>query len=103
MLTSHAAREIVLGRLVAIVKSSVNVSLARGLSEVAAETAGGKIVTIWVCMVRVVISTLCVVLKHVFREYFLVPSRARSGDNRIFGELSSDSSLPASTPLSLPA
>jgi len=70
------AREIVLGRLAALVKSFVKtVSLARGLSEAAAETAGGKIFTFGSYRLGVHgpgsdIDTLCVVPKHVSREDF---------------------------------
>ncbi|KAI0271965.1 poly-A polymerase [Russula aff. rugulosa BPL654] len=69
-------REIVLGRLAALVKSFVKtVSLARGLSEAAAETAGGKIFTFGSYRLGVHgpgtdIDTLCVVPKHVSREDF---------------------------------
>ena len=76
MLTSLLAREIVLGRLAALVKSFVKtVSLARGLSEAAAETAGGKIFTFGSYRLGVHgpgsdIDTLCVVPKHVSREDF---------------------------------
>ncbi|KAI0268152.1 poly-A polymerase [Gloeopeniophorella convolvens] len=69
-------REIVLGRLAALVKSFVKtVSLARGLSEVAAEAAGGKIFTFGSYRLGVHgpgsdIDTLCVVPKHVSREDF---------------------------------
>jgi len=46
LLTSLPTREFVLGRLAALVKNFVKtVSLARGLSKAAAETAGGKIFT----------------------------------------------------------
>ena len=75
-LTSIFAREIVLGRLAALVKSFVKtVSLARGLSEAAAETAGGKIFTFGSYRLGVHgpgsdIDTLCVVPKHVSREDF---------------------------------
>jgi poly(A) polymerase len=76
LLTSLPAREIVLGRLAALVKSFVKtVSLARGLSEAAAETAGGKIFTFGSYRLGVHgpgtdIDTLCVVPKHVSREDF---------------------------------
>ena len=76
MLTSLPAREIVLGRLAALVKSFVKtVSLARGLSEAAAEAAGGKIFTFGSYRLGVHgpgsdIDTLCVVPKHVSREDF---------------------------------
>lgn len=75
-LTSVFAREIVLGRLAALVKNFVKtVSLARGLSEAAAETAGGKIFTFGSYRLGVHgpgsdIDTLCVVPKHVSREDF---------------------------------
>jgi len=76
LLTSLLSREIVLGRLAALVKSFVKtVSLARGLSETAAETAGGKIFTFGSYRLGVHgpgtdIDTLCVVPKHVSREDF---------------------------------
>ena len=76
LLTSLLSREIVLGRLAALVKSFVKtVSLARGLSETAAETAGGKIFTFGSYRLGVHgpgtdIDTLCVVPKHVTREDF---------------------------------
>ncbi|KAH8988488.1 poly-A polymerase [Lactarius akahatsu] len=69
-------REIVLGRLAALVKSFVKtVSLARGLSETAAEAAGGKIFTFGSYRLGVHapgsdVDTLCVVPKHVSREDF---------------------------------
>ena len=67
-------REIVLGRLATLVKSFVKtVSLARGLSEAAAETAGGKIFTCGSYRLGVHgpgdgIDTLCVVPIHVSRD-----------------------------------
>jgi len=76
LLTSLPAREIVLGRLAALVKSFVKtVSLARGHSETAAEMAGGKIFTFGSYRLGVHgpgsdIDTLCVVPKHVSREDF---------------------------------
>ena len=76
MLTRLPTREIVLGRLAALVKSFVKtVSLARGFSEPAAETAGGKIFTFGSYRLGVHgpgtdIDTLCVVPKHVSREDF---------------------------------
>jgi len=76
LLTSLPAREIVLGRLAGLVKSFVKtVSLARGLSDAAAETAGGKIFTFGSFRLGVHgpgtdIDTLCVVPKHVSREDF---------------------------------
>jgi hypothetical protein len=76
LLTSLPVREIVLGRLAGLVKSFVKtVSLARGLSEAAAETAGGKIFTFGSYRLGVHgpgtdIDTLCVVPKHVSREDF---------------------------------
>ncbi|KAI0353126.1 poly-A polymerase [Trametes cingulata] len=69
-------REIVLGRLAALVKKFVRkVSLARGLSEAAANAAGGKIFTFGSYRLGVHgpgsdIDTLCVVPKHVSREDF---------------------------------
>ena len=69
-------REIVLGRLAALVKTFVKtVSLARGLSEAAAEAAGGKIFTFGSYRLGVHapgsdVDTLCVVPKHVSREDF---------------------------------
>ena len=75
-LISLMTREIVLDRLAAFVKSFVKtVSLARGLSEAAAETAGGKIFTFGSYRLGAHgpgsdIDTLCVVPKHVSREDF---------------------------------
>ncbi|KAI0053714.1 poly-A polymerase [Auriscalpium vulgare] len=69
-------REIVLGRVAALVKSFVKqVSMANGLSEAAAEAAGGKIFTFGSYRLGVHgpgsdIDTLCVVPKHVSREDF---------------------------------
>ena len=69
-------REIVLGRLETLVKSFVkSVSLARGLSEATAETAGGKIFTFGSYRLGAHgpgsdIDTLCVVPKHVSRKDF---------------------------------
>ncbi|KAF8165710.1 polymerase [Crassisporium funariophilum] len=69
-------REIVLGRVAAVVKKFVKkVSMARGLSEVAANAAGGKIFTFGSYRLGVHapgsdIDTLCVVPKHVSREDF---------------------------------
>lgn len=69
-------REIVLGRVAALVKGFVRrVSLARGLSEAAANAAGGKIFTFGSYRLGVHgpgsdIDTLCVVPKHVLREDF---------------------------------
>ncbi|KAI0253510.1 Poly(A) polymerase central domain-containing protein [Lactifluus subvellereus] len=69
-------REIVLGRLVALVKSFVRtVCLARGLSEAAAEAAGGKFFTFGSYRLGVHgpgtdIDVLCVVPRHVSREDF---------------------------------
>ncbi|KAI0080876.1 polymerase [Panus rudis PR-1116 ss-1] len=69
-------REIVLGRLASLVKKFVQkVSIARGLSESAAEAAGGKIFTFGSYRLGVHgpgtdIDTLCVVPKHVSREDF---------------------------------
>lgn len=71
-----AFREIVLGRLSALVKKFVHkVSLSRGMSESAAEAAGGKIFTFGSYRLGVHgpgsdIDTLCVVPKHVLREDF---------------------------------
>jgi len=76
LLISLLTREIVLGRLAALVKSFVKtVSLACGLSEAAAETAGVKIFTFGSYHLGVygpgsTIDTLCVVPKHVSREDF---------------------------------
>jgi poly(A) polymerase len=76
LLTLLPAREIVLGRLAALVKSFVKtVSLARGLSEAAADAAGGKIFTFGSYRLGVHgpgtdIDTLCVVPKHISREDF---------------------------------
>ncbi|KAI0698571.1 poly-A polymerase [Cytidiella melzeri] len=69
-------REIVLGRIASVVKKFVyKVSIARGLSEVAATAAGGKIYTFGSYRLGVHgpgsdIDTLCVVPKHVSREDF---------------------------------
>lgn len=69
-------REIVLGRVAALVKKFVRtVSLNRGLSETAANAAGGKIFTFGSYRLGVHgpgtdIDTLCVVPKHVSREDF---------------------------------
>lgn len=71
-----ATRELVLGRVDALVKKFVrNVSLKRGLSEAAANAAGGKIFTFGSYRLGVHgpgtdIDTLCVVPKHVSREDF---------------------------------
>ena len=76
MLTSLPTRKIVLGRLAGLVKSFVkSVSLARGLSEAAAETAGGKLFTFGSYRLGVHgpgsnIATLCVVPQHVSRDDF---------------------------------
>ncbi|EIN10986.1 Poly(A) polymerase [Punctularia strigosozonata HHB-11173 SS5] len=67
-------REIVLGRVAALVKKCVHeISLANGLSESAANAAGGKIFTFGSYRLGVHgpgsdIDTLCVVPKHVSRE-----------------------------------
>ena len=69
-------REVVLGRVSALVKQFVKkVSMDRGLSETAANTAGGKIFTFGSYRLGVHgpgtdIDTLCVVPKHVSREDF---------------------------------
>jgi poly(A) polymerase len=69
-------RETVLGRVAAAVKKFVyEVSLSRGLSEAAANAAGGKIFTFGSYRLGVHgpgsdIDTLCVVPKHVSREDF---------------------------------
>ncbi|KAI0032934.1 Poly(A) polymerase central domain-containing protein [Vararia minispora EC-137] len=69
-------REIVLGRVAALVKAFVRkVSLANGLSEAATAAAGGKIFTFGSYRLGVHgpgsdIDTLCVVPKHVSREDF---------------------------------
>ncbi|KDQ64202.1 hypothetical protein JAAARDRAFT_27829 [Jaapia argillacea MUCL 33604] len=69
-------REIVLGRVAALVKKFVyEVSLSHGLSETAANAAGGKIFTFGSYRLGVHgpgtdIDTLCVVPKHVSREDF---------------------------------
>lgn len=69
-------REIVLGRLASLIKRFVKrISLDRGLSEAAAEAAGGKIFTFGSYRLGVHgpgtdIDTLCVVPKHVSREDF---------------------------------
>src|ERR1700735_975648 len=70
------SREVVLGRVAALVKKFVRkVSLARGLSEAAADAAGGKIFTFGSYRLGVHgpgsdIDTLCVVPKHVSRDDF---------------------------------
>ncbi|TFK25979.1 polymerase [Coprinopsis marcescibilis] len=69
-------REIVLGRVAALVKKFVHrISIAHGLSESAANAAGGKIFTFGSYRLGVHgpgsdIDTLCVVPKHVSREDF---------------------------------
>lgn len=69
-------REVVLGRVAAVVKKFVrSVSMTRGLSEVAASAAGGKIFTFGSYRLGVHgpgddIDTLCVVPKHVSRDDF---------------------------------
>ncbi|KAF8806241.1 Poly(A) polymerase [Phlegmacium glaucopus] len=69
-------REVVLGRVAALVKKFVRkVSLARGLSEAAADAAGGRIFTFGSYRLGVHgpgadIDTLCVVPKHVSRDDF---------------------------------
>lgn len=69
-------REVVLGRVAAVVKKFVrSVSVARGLSEAAANAAGGKIFTFGSYRLGVHgpgtdIDTLCVVPKHVSRDDF---------------------------------
>ena len=71
-----AFREVVLGRIAALVKKFVRtVSLSRELSEAAANAAGGKIFTFGSYRLGVHgpgsdIDTLCVVPKHVSREDF---------------------------------
>lgn len=71
-----ACREIVLGRLAAVIKKFVyKVSIARGLSEAAASAAGGKIYTFGSYRLGVHgpgsdIDTLCVVPKQITREDF---------------------------------
>jgi poly(A) polymerase len=68
--------EIVLGRIAALVKKFVKeISLKNGLSESAANSAGGKIFTFGSYRLGVHgpgsdIDTLCVVPKHVSREDF---------------------------------
>ena len=68
--------ELVLGRISALVKKFVyKVSISRGLSEAAAQAAGGKIFTFGSYRLGVHgpgsdIDTLCVVPKHVSREDF---------------------------------
>ncbi|KAJ7495537.1 Poly(A) polymerase central domain-containing protein [Mycena latifolia] len=69
-------REIVLGRVAALVRKFVHdVSISKGLSEAAANAAGGKIFTFGSYRLGVHgpssdIDTLCVVPKHVSREDF---------------------------------
>ena len=71
-----SSREIVLGRLAALIKKFVaKVGLAQGLSEAAATAAGGKIFTFGSYRLGAHgpgtdIDTLCVVPKHVTREAF---------------------------------
>lgn len=71
-----ATREIVLGRVAALVKQFVKkVALDRGLPESVANSAGGKIFTFGSYRLGVHgpgtdIDTLCVVPKHVTREDF---------------------------------
>jgi poly(A) polymerase Pap1 len=73
---AHCNREIVLGRVAALVKRFVKrISMERGLSEAAANAAGGKIFTFGSYRLGVHgpgadIDTLCVVPKHVSREDF---------------------------------
>lgn len=70
------SRELVLGRVATLVKKFVRkVSLARGLSEAAADAAGGRIFTFGSYRLGVHgpgtdIDTLCVVPKHVSRDDF---------------------------------
>ena len=70
------SREVVLGRVAALVKKFVRkVSLVRGLSEGAADAAGGRIFTFGSYRLGVHgpgsdIDTLCVVPKHVSRDDF---------------------------------
>lgn len=76
MLKRCSHRELVLGRIAALVKGFVRtVSMARGLSEAAATAAGGKIFTFGSYRLGVHapgsdIDALCVVPKHVSREDF---------------------------------
>lgn len=69
-------RELVLGRIAGLVKKFVyHVCLQRGLSETAAQAAGGKIFTFGSYRLGVHapgtdIDTLCVVPKHIAREDF---------------------------------
>lgn len=76
LIHSFLSREIVLGRLASLIKKFVaKVSIARGLSEAAANTAGGKIFTFGSYRLGVHgpgsdIDTLCVVPKHISREDF---------------------------------
>jgi poly(A) polymerase len=75
-LTRHTIRELVLGRVAGLVKKFVRtVSLSRGLSEAAANAAGGEIFTFGSYRLGVHgpgsdIDTLCVVPKHVSRDDF---------------------------------
>ncbi|KAI0322506.1 poly-A polymerase [Amylostereum chailletii] len=72
----YLKREIVLGRVAALVKAFVkNVSMAQGFSEAQAVAAGGKIFTFGSYRLGVHgpgsdIDTLCVVPKHISREDF---------------------------------
>lgn len=69
-------RELILGRVSSLVKKFVyNISIIRGLSEAAANAAGGEIFTFGSYRLGVHgpgsdIDTLCVVPKHVSREDF---------------------------------
>ena len=75
-LTCYIYREIVLGKLDQLVKEFVKqVSIARGLPEYLAASAGGKIFTfgsyrLGVHSAGADIDTLCVVPRHVQRETF---------------------------------
>jgi poly(A) polymerase len=73
LLTRHTIRELVLGRVAGLVKKFVR--LSRGLSEAAANVAGGDIFTFGPYRLGVHgpgsdIDTLCVVPKHVSRDNF---------------------------------
>lgn len=92
--------EIVLGRVQALVKKFVHdVSIARGLSEAAANAAGGKIFTFGSYRLGVHgpgsdIDTLCVVPKHVTREDFFEVFEKMLKETEGISEVSVSSSAP---------
>jgi poly(A) polymerase Pap1 len=97
--TPHLPREIVLGRIASVVKKFVyKISIARGLSEAAANAAGGKIYTFGSYRLGVHgpgsdIDTLCVVPKHVNREDFFEVFEGMLKDVEGVTEVSVSSSL----------